>query len=58
MYSTSSGIPGQIIVKIGSLDEESLKRFNPVQIVEMYVKRRMPFLAPVIGATQFESMNA
>jgi hypothetical protein len=53
MYSTSSGIPGQIIVKIGSLDLESLERLKPIQVIEMYVKRRMPFLAPVIRGRLF-----
>jgi len=58
LYSTSSGIPEQVIVKLGTLDKESMQRFKPEQIVEMFVKHRMPFLSPVVGAAQFESMFA
>lgn len=57
MYRVSSGLPGQSILRIGTVDDFSLHETKLKPQIEQFVEARVGWLADVPGARQVVGMH-
>jgi hypothetical protein len=53
MYRVSSGYPGLLITRIGTIDDTELMATKVKPRLEQYTKDRVPWLSPAEGVRQF-----